>query len=106
MAYYVRPADPTVVAEREREKLAREEIRKHTAEVARQTQDMNVEQEKLERKQQAEREQLRKLTEKEEDEARLLADRLEREQRVSARARAILRDRGYDFDVDIFGRAS
>ena len=61
MAYYVRPPDPQVVIEREREKLAREEVRKHAAEVARQTQDMNVEQAKLERKQQAEREQLRKL---------------------------------------------
>jgi len=101
--YYVRPADPTVVAEREREERAREDVRKNTAEVASETYRMNAEQEKLEQQQRAERERQRKLAEEEESEARLLADQLEREERVRARARAILRERGSDFDVDMVG---
>lgn len=96
MAYYVRPADPTVVAEKEREERAREEVRRNSAEHAEQTRRANEAQEVLERQQKAERERQRQLVEEEEEEARALADQIEREDRVGARARRILRERGID----------
>lgn len=96
MAFCVRPADPTVVAEKEREERAREEVRKNNAEHAEQTRRANETQEALERQQWTERERQRQLVEEEEEEARELADQIEREDRVGARARRILRERGID----------
>lgn len=103
MAYYVRPPDPYVLEEREREEKLKEQVRKHTAEVARETYRMNMEQEALERQQRHDREERRKLVEEEEDEARELAGQMEREERVSARARRILAERGYEGDAEMVG---
>ena len=96
MAYYVRPPDPHTFIEMEREELAREAVRKNTAEVAKQTARMNAIQENRELEQRVVRDRQRKLVEVEEREARRLADRVEREERIEARARRILRERGHD----------
>jgi hypothetical protein len=102
-SYYVRPTDPTVVAQREREEQAREEVREHTARVAEETRRLNEAQERLEKQQRKARELLRRERQQEEMEAAAIADQVEREDRVNARARSILRERGFEGDEDLVG---